>query len=83
MAKKLFTSNKDVQEKTLKPYLLEPEKNISSSPGEDESDFSESDENKENTKEKERAGSKLWFSCTKFHEEQREIDCLCCQEVLL
>ena len=61
------------------PYMYEPERDISStSSSSSESEISSSDtELNINT----RIGNLEWCHCQKCREEEREIDCLCCQEV--
>ena len=61
------------------PYMYEPEKDISSTSSSSlESDTSSSD-GELNTDT--RIGNLEWCLCQKCKKEDREIDCLCCQEI--
>ena len=67
----------------IQPYQYEPEKakgEIHENQSESENEFEEEAEN--NTlKDKVRIGNLTWCLCGECCIEQREIDCLCCQEV--
>ena len=63
--------------KTLKPYQFEPQQEVSETDTV-ESDTESFEENDENTV---RAGCLNWCLGLKCKIEEREIDCLCCQEL--
>ncbi|XP_057303347.1 P2X purinoceptor 7-like [Hydractinia symbiolongicarpus] len=69
--------------KSLKPYLFEPEIDISSSESaaSDEEEFLDLTNDEVSAEEKTRTGNTEWCTCGKCKVEQRDIDCLCCQEV--
>jgi len=71
----------------FRPYIFEPEKEVSStsqtsSSNEDESENDGNDEDcGEINDENVRVGKLNWCKCELCSYENREIDCLCCQEV--
>ena len=69
------------QFKCLKPYQFEPEKEVVSETDESGEDSEESDGESQNLATNERVGNTAWCECSQCKVENREIDCLCCQEV--
>lgn len=67
--------------KCLKPYQFEPEKEVITDTDDSEEDSEESDGESQNQATNERIGNTAWCECSQCKVENREIDCLCCQEV--
>ena len=68
--------------KTLKPYQLEPEQEVSETDT-DESNTERFEEEEESYDENTvKAGWLNWCLCLKYKVEEQEIDCLCCQELV-
>lgn len=66
--------------KALKPYQFEPEQDFSDTDT-NESDADESFEEESLDDETVRTGHLNWCLCSRCKVEEREIDCLCCQEL--
>ena len=66
--------------KTLKPYQFEPEQEVSETDT-DDSDTESFEEEGSYDEDTVRAGCLNWYLCLKCKVEEREINCLCCQEL--
>ena len=69
---------------SLQPYKFEPEKYVSETDDEDTESITEDEESSDDDTDKEssiRVKTLHWCSCSNCKIEEREIDCLCCQEV--
>lgn len=64
----------------LQPYQYEPER-ISNIETEDDTESSEEEMHNQPAEEQPRVGNTVWCKCESCHSEDRELDCLCCQEV--
>ena len=63
----------------FQPYIFEPERHITSECSSDENNtWSDTEERNEGNV---RVGNLIWCACGNCSSENREIDCLCCQEV--
>jgi hypothetical protein len=62
----------------LQPFLYEPEPKSTLEKNKQKLTEKSTKRYEEKTK---RVGNKNWCCCNKCHEEEREIDCLCCQEL--
>ena len=80
------TYAKEVNEtmmKTFNPYLYEPEKDVSDTDSSNESEIDKSSSEEDYSVEKLRVGNNDWCKCGgNCKIEKRNIDCLCCQEVM-
>ena len=70
--------------KALQPYQFEPEKEVSDTDDDNTESIIENEDSIDDDDDEEpkyRAGTLDWCSCSNCKIEEREIDCLCCQEV--
>ena len=66
----------------LKPYDFEPERTSTSDPSNSHVASSSSTENIEQRNTVARINTLDWCKCGSCHKESREIDCLCCEEMI-